>query len=291
MKIVGGLLVGITLVAVGIAARDVSAAACANTSSFGAVTLTVPKLDSTEDQVIWIRLQAANKDAKVLAEINGKECMQVGGNLQPNVWSWQTQVIGGVVQPVNFATPTENTVKIIGVNDGVKVDRVLITDQSCNPQDFGNACKSGVELSQSTDSTVVELAPFPDQPVHGKITLSTTPFENQDNLKQVSYMAGGKVLQVANEPEQFDTTLLPNGKHTIYITTELQEGGKIRESMVIEIKNPENAISSIVRWARLNRKTLNVVGLAVLGLIALFVFANIASRAHKKRKHRKFHGF
>lgn len=286
--IIAGLLLPSFVV---FASQPASAAACANTSEFGTSVLQVPKLPSTNDRVLWVRMQAPNESSKVLVEVNEADCLEIGGyEYQPGTWAWQAyRDQSGAVVPLSFDSDSDNVVKVIGVSDGVKVDRILITDNSCLPVDFGNNCQNSVSLIEDQQAVTALLPPSND-PVSGKVRLSQTPEDNIGELKQVSYTVNGQVVQTSNAPEYFDTTLIGNGKHTVYITTKLADGNEIREMVDLEVKNPQNAFSPIVRWLKLNKHSL-LIGLGILiSLVLLVVASRKFISGTRKRRERKFWG-
>lgn len=281
-----GLLVGGLVFAGSPTAR---AAACANVSSFGSIILQVPDLPNDEDQALWIRMQG-NKDDQVLAEINGTECLEVELKEDTNdQWTWQTYEKGGELQPIPFDKKAGNTIKLIGLNSGLKIDRVLLTAIDCVPQDFGNNCQTGIDLQTGDGDNVTALA-SPDGPISGKVELSTTPQANKSDLSELKYSVNGQAIQISNQPAPFDTTLLENGQYTVYITTRLNDGTEIKEMIAVDIRNPENALSPIIRWAKLNKSSIKLVSIAVLGLIVLAVAIKLARNYRKSKRERTFRG-
>ncbi len=266
-----------------------SAAACANTSSFGAVSYNLPQLSNTEDQAIWLRLKSENPESKLLVEINGNECIEIGDfNDSGDGWFWQTYRREGQIVPISFSSANGNTLKIIGISEGIKLDRILVTDKDCRPQEFGNGCYS--DGSNNSKDDVIILPPVSDGPISGRIGLSTTPTENLSQLSKVSYMVNGIVVQESVNDSGFDTTLVENGKYTIYITTTLKSGEVIREMMPVEIKNPENAFSLIIRWIRINRRSVSIVAGTVFLLLAIILISRLHSRYRKNKRERSFRG-
>lgn len=146
MKRMGGLIIILALVLLPLLGGQ-AAAACANASSFGAVSFDVPDLSRPVDQKLWLRVQAPLSGGRLLVEINQADCVEV--NLAPSggKWAWQSH-------DVSFVTATNNTLKLIGVTDGAKVDRVLLVEQDCTPQDLGDNCQQAVELNQEKTSRV-----------------------------------------------------------------------------------------------------------------------------------------
>lgn len=295
MKKIGGLLTGLLLVT-GIImwpAESAHAAACANVSSFGSVNLTVPNLPNDDSRALWVRIQTVGTEGTLLAEINKEDCLEIKSQeATPDQWSWVAYQSDGRTALVDFPARQGNTIRFYGVTDGLKLDRVLLTEESCIPADFGNNCKDALELGQATTGDDVEiLTPPSDSPVSGRIMPSPTPLTKQGALSKLEYVVDGKVLQSSADVRPFDTTLIKNGRHTITINTTLNDGSVIRESTVIEVRNAENVLTPLVRWVRLNGSTVRILLGAVGGLL-LLGFCILALRNwHRRSRERQFHGF
>lgn len=271
-------------------AEPVQAAACANVSSFGAVTLQMPEISNINGQAVWVRMQGSSGD-KVLVEINQADCHEVElDSDSASSWSWQSPMDGASVRRISFPQPAGNSLKIIGLSDGVKVDRVLVTEPNCIPQDFGNNCQKGVSLDadQSGGAEPVALMP-PNGPVSGKLHISPTVKENPD-LTKLHYSANGKILMREKTAREFDTALLENGKHTVHIMSVLSSGTVVNEMISLEIKNPENALTPVIRWIKLNQSSLQIALLVILSAAAALAVARFIYGVKKSRRERTFRG-
>lgn len=289
-----GILVLLSLVTCGLlwTPGNAQAAACSNVSSYGAVNLTVPELPNDDSRLLWVRLQATGSDAVLLAEINKDQCLEIKAqDVEPNQWVWIARQEGNVSAPISFPARQGNTLRLIGITDGLKVDRVLLTEESCVPADFGNNCKDAVALGQELPENVTVLAAPSDGVVSGKVTLSPTPGRYQDQLVRVEYIVAGKTIQSAGTPEAFDTSLIKNGTHTVLIDTKLTDGSIIHESVVVEVRNAENIFTPVVRWMRLNTSLLRLAGIIIGGAALLFVIIMVLRGWWKHNRERVFHGF
>lgn len=290
MKKLGGLFIFLLLAAVALPSRTAEAAACSNVSSFGQVSIDLPPVKNLDNQALWVRMQAPDKDAYVYAELNDEECYKIGGHEQPvDQWSWQTFRTNGQLTPIRLPRTEPNRLKLYGAVEGVKVDRVMITEAGCTPDDFGNNCQTGTTATDSKDATV--LPPPSDGNVHGLIVLSTTPKRHAAELAELSYAVNGKVLQTSTSVEPFDTTYVANGKYTVLIITKLKSGEEIRESTVISVSNPENAFTPLVRWARLNKPALVKYGGIAAAVIGLVILVKLLTVWRRHSRERSFHGF
>lgn len=289
MKKVGGILLLLISLTVPLGGK-VSAAACTNVSSLGAVTLQIPELRRLEGQVLWVRVQAPDDTGRLLAEVNETECLTIDFSAPEGEWSWQTYRLEGQPQTLQFPRATGNTIRLIGVTAGVKLDRVLLAEPDCLPQDFGNNCRQAVELSTET-SAASELPSPSDRPVSGKVVLTPTPASHGSQLREVNYRVNNQLVQRSRSPEPLDTTLIPNGKHTVFIETVLEDGQRIQEKTIIEVNNPENFLTPTIRYIRLNRDIFLQIVAAALCLILIATLAWLYRRSRRQKRERSFHGF
>lgn len=268
---------------------SVSAAACSNVSSFGAVTLNAPELSNIQNQSLWVRLQGQT-GSKVLVEVNENDCHEITlQNDQTSTWSWQTIANEGQPQPISFSKSTGNTVKLIGISEGVRLDRVLITEPECTPQDYGNNCKSSISLSTGEDKDSIAV-PSPSGPVSGFVHLSPTLQNGQGNVSSVVYSVNGRVLQQEITAKPFDSTLLENGRYTVHISTTLQDGQTVREIVVVDIKNPENALTPLIRWIKQHQTSLRIIGFGLLAIATSFIVLKFIVGTRRTRRERTFRG-
>lgn len=282
----GSLLLGVLIVM----SPSTSAAACANVSSFGSVTLNVPDLPNDNDQALWVRMQG-NSGQRVLAEINGQTCIELAipTNVSSDTWTWQTQQAGDELVPVSFSSRTNNTIKIIGLDDGVRIDRVLLTALDCVPQDYGNNCQTSVELQTSSDEDIIILTP-PSETVQGKVTLSQTPYQQGDRLSSLTYTVNGRSVQTSSDARPLDTTLLENGEYTVYITTETNDGNHIKEMVAVDIQNPENALTPLIRWFKTNTASLKIIGIGLAVILLVGALVAVITRYRRQKRERQFRG-
>lgn len=298
MKLRVGLLSLAALAALGLSvfggqAPAAHAAACSGVEQYGAVDMIVPVLPDAETHKVWIRLQSAGTTAKVLAEVNKANCIEVSGtNLVPHQWSWQTYRQNGAPVPLKFPKTEGNTIRIIGIEAGVKVDKVLITRADCVPLEFGENCVGVAEaVSESiNDSGTIILPPPSNDEVAGAVVLSATPELHKAYLSNLSYIVQGKTLQSFSENKPFDTTLVADGKHTVTVVTTLKNGTVIREKTVIKVDNNEHALSPIIRWVRLHADIVKAALLIVAALLTVVIIIRSIRRWYRNYLNRAFHG-
>jgi len=295
MKYLGGYILAVSLFFASLfifLPTKVEAEACNNTLNYGAVQLLVPKLSNKGEYQLWVRMQSPVNSGKVVIELNSSECFEVASSLlTPNSWAWVPYYENNKNKSITLDNTKGNIIKIIGVQSSIKVDRVLLTDPNCAPENFGDNCVSSFEPTIANAGQIQEISSSFDGPVQGDVVISATPFTQAATLKSLSYSVNGRTVQVSETTVPFDTTLLENGKYTIIIETRLADGTVIRESTVIVIDNQETVLSPLIRWVRTQEKSLVVAGLGIVGLIAIALIVSIIRKANLKRRERRFHGF
>jgi hypothetical protein len=273
--------------------QTISAAACTSVSDYGAIDMALPVLPVSDTHAIWIRMQSLSPTAGVLVEVNQANCFNItGSNLSPDKWSWQTYQQSGAIVPLSFPNLEGNNIRLIGIESGVKIDRVLITRSDCIPLEFGDNCGDASQAANTLSSSTATIIPPPsNDSVSGKVLLSSTPERYRSLLKSLDYSVDGQTLQSSAKNENFDTTLVNNGKHTIIITTTLTNGAIIKEQTVIDVDNLENAISPTVRWMRLHTGTIKTVAI-IFGFLLIFIFLYSTLKGwYIRQRERSFHGF
>src|SRR5690606_15699721 len=137
----------------------------------------------------------------------------------------------------------------------------------------------------------IRLEPLTDGPVSGKVLLSSTPEQQHAALKELVYTVNGRKLQTSDRAVPFDTTVLENGKYTVYITTRLQDGTVIKESTAVEIKNAENFLTPAIRWIKLHWTSIKLILLVAGVVLAAIVIFRLIIGWLRHRRERSFHGF
>lgn len=270
--------------------NKVSAETCLNTSSYGSVTLNIPELSDKNSRLIWVRMKAPEPSNKVLLQVNETDCLDLKTQ-DTNNWNWVTYNPEGSPKTMSFSSESGNYVKLIGVDNGVKVDRLLITSSDCVPTGFGTNCQ-GISAEIENDSGQAKaIQSKTPNPVSGKIIISETPAKNSNKLEELSYSSAGKILQKTDRADSlFNTILLPNGRHTVYVTTTLNNGQQITEYAEIDIKNSENPLTPTYRWFLLNRSSLLVVTLCIFIIGGVLLSARSVVNYARKKRERSFRG-
>ncbi|MGH2531056.1 MAG: discoidin domain-containing protein [Thermomicrobiales bacterium] len=120
---------------------------------------------------VWIRALASSGGADSFhVGLNG-EPVASGRNIdvvQDGIWRWSNRLTAGVVATVTIAVPGVHTLNVWAREDGLRIDRILLTtDPNLTPAGFGP--------SESISESETTATPGPTQIVEPTPTVSTTP--------------------------------------------------------------------------------------------------------------------
>jgi hypothetical protein len=284
MKKIGGILAATVLLLFGFVNNNVFAATCNNVSTYGSVQLAIPVLPRAGEYAIWLRVQAEVPNNELLVQVNQNSCLSfISNEARLNEWFWLTSVDGGSLRTHTFSSTMNNSLEVIGITSGVKLDKIILTEPTCQPLDFGENCQSVVRVEPTDD--VTKLTPIAAS-LSGAQRLSDTPITlgSNGNLKELRYVVDGKVVQRSSSPVDFDTTRISNGKHTVIIEAEMQNKTVVRESIIINVKNTENFLTPFTRWLKINNKEV-ILPTLIIGIMALIVTTLYLLRKIYRRKH------
>jgi hypothetical protein len=272
-----------------------AAAACQNVAGYGAVSAAVPVLPSAGSYTIWTRMQAADATHnRYQLEVDGQDCFEVGGSsLEPGQWQWVSFQDGDLDAKVryNFEHTSDNVLKLIGSDAGVKIDRLLLIKNDCVPVDIGNNCQSGAVALNSGDLIGADEIPPPSEgPVSGLIVPSQTISLHPNNISRVVYFVDSKQIPTA-AGNALDTTLLTNGSHRVAIQITLVNGGVSNETTTLNVENKQTIFSPFRRLVRLNQHTTVVLSSILGGVLVLITILLIIRHVRLQRRLLNFHGF
>lgn len=272
-----------------------AAAACADNTQAGALTISVPKLPTSGTYNIWTRLQVPDDTHnRYRLEVNEQTCYLVGGSsITPGAWTWVSFQDGNLSSKVtyNFTKISGNSLKLTAADTGVRVDRVLLVKNDCVPVDMGTNCQSEQASSSSLDTAGATVLPPPSNgPVSGVVIPSPTITHNPALIARVVYFADGNPMPTT-KTNGLDTTLLSNGTHQISMQITKTDASVVNEATTLTVTNPQTIFSPVRRWIRLNQATTVYlsagVGIMLLVLAAYLIFKHI--RLQKRLL--TFHGF
>lgn len=204
-----------------------------STTSYGKITSSVT-LPENGSYKIWVRMKSgdtANNSAQVQVD-NGIASNIGGSTVSTTTWTWVS------LPAVNLSAGTR-TVTITGVQKGVKIDRVIVTNETCVPSGTGDLCAIATPPPPATPA--ITLSGISNgQTVSGTVSVtvsSTTPIE------EVTFRPDNVwVATVSSAPftYKWDTTKYPNGSHSLVTRTRStgDPGGTYTEkSVTVNVSN------------------------------------------------------
>ncbi len=192
-------------------------------ATYGTLTATVD-VPENGTYKLWVRIKAPDStNNAVQAQIDNGVIVKLGdGGLPSGTWSWIDYKNGDTANKASFALNAgSRKVTITGVEKGVKVDRILLTDETCKPVDMGENCATPVTEPPVTPDVGI-TTPSNGSTVAGKVPVkvtSTTP------VHSVSFRIDD-TWQVTDTTAPFewewDTTKFTNGSHRVVTRTRAQ---------------------------------------------------------------------
>ncbi len=202
---------------------SVSAAACPPPATdYGSATNTALNIPSAGTYRIWSRLKASSTDSNAnsyMLEIDGNTCLVIGDStsISGSQWTWVDYRDGSSSTKAThaFGTGGNHTVKLIGREAGVRLDRVVFTtDVNCVPTGFGDNCANPPD----TTAPIVSLTtPQTGATVTGTATLQATATDDETVTKVEFYLDSQLVQTDTTAPyaASVNTTTLGNGSHIL----------------------------------------------------------------------------
>lgn len=265
--IIASIFLAIALVLV-YTSKSEAAACTAPTVDRGTVSSTV-SIPTSGTYAVWSRIMpgTASTDNSYLLEIDGTTCYVVGDNnaIPVNSWTWVDYQNGTTTTKTQLSlTAGNHTIKMIGREDAVKLDRVIFTsDLACVPTGMGDNCANPPD---TTAPTVAVSAPTNNTTVQGTVNLQATASDTGGTVASVSYYIDGSTTVVGTATTApytiaLNTTTLSDGTHTV--TAKARDAaGNIGTSSAITITVQNNKPDLIVTGITFNPAT-PVVGNAV----------------------------
>jgi len=278
-----------TLVPVGTA----RAAAC-EIEDAPTAALEVPALPQPGSYVIWTRMKTPDAaNIRYQLEVNGDTCFTVFHDGPVDQWTW-VNVHGTRANPqtvsYNFANASGNRIKLIGMDENVKIDRLLVLSDGCIPEGTGDNCRAGA-TTIAAQPNVESIDQTPSDPVSGKVFVSSALTQSSKDVLRVEYYSDGKKVQESNGIAPFDTTLVDNGIHTITTRIFWTDGTSEDSINTITVKNPQTTFSPLMRWARLHQRILFIVGIILAAVSLTLLTLTILRSIQLRRRNKQFHGF
>jgi hypothetical protein len=194
------------------------AAACTlPATDLGTVTQTV-SIPADGTYRVWSRIMApdtTNNSYKL--EIDGNTCFTVGDSaITANTWTWVDYQSATSTNKINATlTAGSHTIKMIGNEAGVKLDRVIFTaDTTCVPTGTGDNCASPPD---TTPPVVSITAPANNANVSGSVTVAVNATDDTAVSKVELYVDGALANTDTTSPYSFtlNTASLSVGVHAL----------------------------------------------------------------------------
>jgi hypothetical protein len=199
----------------------VQAAACAPSADYGSVTSTL-SLPSAGTYKILSRMKASSADTNAnsyLLEIDGNTCMTIGDNtsISGSQWTWVDYQGGNTASKAthNFASGGNHTIKLIGREPGVRLDRLIFTaDMNCVPTGYGDNCANPPD---TTVPVVTVSSPASSATISGTATVNAAATDDTGVIKVEFFVDGQLISTDTSAPYSASlvTTTLNNGTHNL----------------------------------------------------------------------------
>lgn len=195
------------------------AACAAQDTSRGTATTTV-NVPSNGTYRVWSRIMASSSaNNSYILEIDGTTCgVVVGDNsaISTSAWTWVDYQSGTTTNKINATlTAGSHTITMIGREDDVKLDRVILTsDTACTPTGTGNNC---ADPPDTTDPTTSITAPANNATVTGNTSITATASDDIAVTKVEFYVDGTLKGTDTASPYAYswDSTTATNGSHSL----------------------------------------------------------------------------
>ncbi|MGZ6004738.1 MAG: Ig-like domain-containing protein [Candidatus Saccharimonadales bacterium] len=200
------------------------AAACpAPATDMGSVSSTV-NVTTAGTYRVWSRIMSgtASSDNSYSLEIDGSSCYVVGDNasMATGSWQWVNYQNGTTGSTIDVSlTAGNHTLKMIGREDGVKLDRVgFTTDTTCTPSGTGDNC---FPPADTTPPTVSISSPTGGAKVKGTVTVNATASDDSGTVSKVELYVDGVMVGSADTTAPFsfswNTTTASNAAHSLTV--------------------------------------------------------------------------
>lgn len=195
------------------------AACAAQDTSRGTATITV-NVPSTGTYRVWSRIQAPdNTSNSYILEIDDTTCGVVvgdNGSMPTNTWTWVDYQNGTTSNKINVNLSAGNhTVTMIGREDNVKLDRVILTsDTTCVPTGTGDNCANPPD---TVPPTVSLNTPSNGATLSGTQNITASASDDV-GVTKVDFLIDGTVVGTdTTSPYSFswNTTTVSNGPHSV----------------------------------------------------------------------------
>lgn len=230
-------------------------------SNFGTITAKV-NLPESGSYKLWVRTAASNSTNALSVQIDNGQVLSMGGPTTSSDWTWVDFKNGDQAnKAVMNLNAGEHTIKITGTNKGVKLDKFLLTNESCIPEGIGgcpvaNTPPNTPPTTPSSKYASVKIAsPTAGQTIVGNTVVKVD--QGTANIQEVSFRVDGK-WQATDKETPFewtwDTTKYSNGNHSIVARVRLVgDAGNVNSgdqiAAAVKVSNTSNPTTPPVQPA------------------------------------------
>lgn len=217
------------------------ASACpAPTADYGQVTTTV-SVPTAATYTVWSRIMPADAtNTSYMVEVDGTQCYIVSSPT-PNTWTWINYQDGNTASAIRLSLAQgAHTVKLIGRQPGVQVDRLVFTsDATCTPTGMGDNC---VTTTDTTPPGVTLTAPAEASGVSGTVAVSANATDEVGVAKVEFYVDSTLVNTDSSAPYafQWNTATVANGQHLITAKAYDAAGNFSNSSYYVTVQNGDS---------------------------------------------------
>jgi hypothetical protein len=256
----------------GFMAPHVSADCALQDTSRGMVTATIT---IPQDGIyrVWTRLKANAANNSAIVEVDATSCGVVVGDddkTTNNDWQWIDYQAGLPSSKIDLKLNAgSHTLKIIGREDNVVVDRIIFTtDTACQPSGFGDNCagttaasvtvvnessgssshqitaqsRGGNPLQVSSSKSANALVAVPNNGkvvVAGMVTLQPIASDANQVIRVEYYIDGKKVATKETPPFSYtlSSKTYSDGSHTVVSKTYYADGTMATSKQFLDVQN------------------------------------------------------
>jgi fibronectin type 3 domain-containing protein len=205
----------------------------------GFVTTTV-NIPETKTYRVWSRMKVPDGTYDTyFLEIDGDQCIWVGGPQEPNRWNWIDFKDHNPDSKINVElSKGQHTLRFIGNDEGVKLDRVIfVSDHNCTP-----TSQTGTECDIPEDKTApsVQLtAPPAGSKIGGERQVAANASDNIAVARVEFYVNSVRRHIDTDAPYEFilNTTELQDGDHLLIAKAFDTSGNVGSDSYKVTIDN------------------------------------------------------
>ena len=181
-----------------------------------------------------------------LLEVDGQHCYVVGGSAVPaNTWKWVDHQDTNAKIDLALTQGT-HTVKFIGRQGGVKLDRIVATsDMQCIPVGNGNNCDVPLD---ATPPAVNITAPQADSTVSGAtVAVSANASDNTGVTKVEFFVNSTLALSDPSAPYSYawDTTKVQNGSQRLTVKAYDGAGNISSDTLLVNVQNGDTQAPAV----------------------------------------------